>query len=71
MPVSVKSEFLRLDKPDFDEVLSTSYAYEWEQRLKALRSMPYVMKWAPEDTESCNHTCRIEEYPPSTVFFLY
>lgn len=35
------SQFLRVDKPDFDMVLRRSYEKEWQDRLQILSSIPF------------------------------
>lgn len=61
------SSFLRIDKADFDDVLSTCYKMEWEQRFIALRSQPLLKKWTFSELEECNYTSRMMEWPKHTV----
>lgn len=65
---SGNSEFLRLDKPDFDMVLRRSYQQEWELRMNALRSVAAFGEWDEEELSATSDRARLAEFPPSTVY---
>lgn len=65
--LSGNSEFLRLDKPDFDMVLRRSYQQDWELRMNALRSVAAFGEWDEEELCATNDRARLVEYPPNTV----
>ncbi|XP_071950961.1 uncharacterized protein [Antedon mediterranea] len=61
------SEFLRVDKPDFDMVLRRSYQQEWDNGMTALKSLITFEDWTEEELQSAIDRCTFEEYPPNTV----
>ena len=57
-----------MDKNDFDDVLSASQAYEWDQRLAVLKGNQDIFEgWATEELVACNKYCRLEEFAPNIV----
>ena len=61
------SEFLRVDKPDFDEVLKKNHEREWLKRMQHFKEHPLFKHWS-----SANLHCAVEgsqtvEYTPNTV----
>ncbi|XP_039267857.1 cGMP-dependent protein kinase 2-like [Styela clava] len=61
------SQFLRVDKPDFDMVLRRSYEKEWDDRLQVLLSIPFFKQWNDFDMRNLNLNCRIEEFSSGSV----
>ena len=61
------TEFLRLDKPDFDLVLRRSYQQEWDTRMSALRSLAAFGHWSEEELSATNDRAKLEEFVPNTV----
>ncbi|CAH3124264.1 unnamed protein product [Pocillopora meandrina] len=61
------SEFLRVDKPDFDEVLRNSHQIEWERRLSILNSQPILKEWEKTEIRNTVAHTKIREFPPNTV----
>lgn len=64
------SQFLRVDRFDFEQVLHTSTVAEWQDRLTALKSLPCMIDYADEDYEELNTHCRLVEYLPGHVRLL-
>ncbi|XP_067022888.1 cyclic nucleotide-binding domain-containing protein 2-like [Acropora muricata] len=61
------SEFLRVDKPDFDEVLRNSHQIEWERKVSMLSSQPTLQDWTePEIGAIVQHT-KVREFPPNSM----
>ncbi|XP_074651655.1 uncharacterized protein LOC141906307 [Tubulanus polymorphus] len=63
------SEFLRIDRADFDMVLRVSYEYEWNARLKALKTIPWFKDLSEEELLSANHVCKMLEYPMDKIVY--
>lgn len=63
------SQFLRVDKPDFDMVLKTSYEKEWEDRLKSLKSIPFFSSWPESDLKYINVNCKVRQYEHQDILF--
>ncbi|XP_041463895.1 cAMP-dependent protein kinase regulatory subunit-like [Lytechinus variegatus] len=63
----VDSEFLRLDKPDFDMVLRRSYQQEWDNRFKALSSLSTFSEWTDDELIATNDRAKVIEYPSNAV----
>ncbi|XP_022803352.1 cAMP-dependent protein kinase regulatory subunit-like [Stylophora pistillata] len=61
------SEFLRVDKPDFDEVLRNSHQIEWERKLAVLNSQPALQDWARTEIRNTIAHTKIREFSPNTV----
>ncbi|XP_057292624.1 uncharacterized protein LOC130621349 [Hydractinia symbiolongicarpus] len=61
------SEFLRVDKPDFDEVLHTSHQREWEIRVNLLSSHPVFQGWTTRELKLVNGHSKMKNYPPNSV----
>ncbi|KAJ7381256.1 hypothetical protein OS493_001373 [Desmophyllum pertusum] len=61
------SEFLRVDKPDFDEVLRNSHQIEWERKLALLNSQPVLKDWANSEIRQAVAHTKLREFPPNTV----
>eukprot|EP00057_Strongylocentrotus_purpuratus_P011264 XP_011665738.1 PREDICTED: uncharacterized protein LOC105438988 [Strongylocentrotus purpuratus] len=63
----VDSEFLRVDKPDFDMVLRRSYQQEWDNRFQTLSSLSTFSEWITDEVVATTDRAKIIEYPPNTV----
>ncbi|CAH1791879.1 unnamed protein product [Owenia fusiformis] len=61
------SEFLRVDKPDFDMVLRVGQSYEWQRRLTALKAINIFKNLPIDDLNNCNNISRIVEFNDQTV----
>lgn len=61
------SEFLRVDKPDFDEVLRNCHQREWEMRINLLSSHPVFQGWTTRELKVANGHSKMKIYPPNTV----
>ena len=48
------SEFLRLDKNDFDNVLRRSMEIEWNDRMNQLKMIPYFLDWPLTELKTIN-----------------
>ncbi|XP_030836041.1 uncharacterized protein LOC105438988 [Strongylocentrotus purpuratus] len=64
---TVDSEFLRVDKPDFDMVLRRSYQQEWDNRFQTLSSLSTFSEWITDEVVATTDRAKIIEYPPNTV----
>ena len=65
--ITVDSEFLRLDKSDFDSVLRRSYQQDWQSRFRDLRSLKSFGDWTDEELRVTNDRAKLIEFPPNTV----
>jgi len=61
------SEFLRVDKPDFDEVLRNSHQREWEIRINLLSAHPVFTGWSTRELKIANGHSKMKIYPPNMV----
>ncbi|XP_072039345.1 uncharacterized protein [Amphiura filiformis] len=61
------TEFLRLDKSDFDMVLGRSYQSEWDTRFDSLRSLSSFDDWEEKELRATNDRAKIVVYLPNTV----
>jgi len=62
-----QSEFLRVDKPDFDEVLRNCHQREWEIRINLLSSHPVFGGWTTRELKVANGHSKMKIYPPNSV----
>ncbi|XP_013382263.1 cyclic nucleotide-binding domain-containing protein 2-like [Lingula anatina] len=60
-------DFLRMDKHDFENVLSKVYKIEWDQRLAALLKQPHISHWTKEEIEEATGPSRMVEFPREKV----
>ena len=60
-------EFLKIDKPDFDEVLKKNYEREWNNRMQHLKEHPIFQKWSLTNLHYAVESSHLAEYPPSTL----
>ena len=61
------SEFLKVDKPDFDEVLKKNYEREWKERMQHFKEHPLFEGWTPANLHYAVESSQTVEYPPNTV----
>ncbi|CAB3976902.1 Hypothetical predicted protein [Paramuricea clavata] len=64
-----QSEFLRLDKSDFNQVLRETYEKEWSLRMGYLRAIPAFKSWSKLELKAANNASKIVDYPDNTVAF--
>ena len=60
-------EFLKIDKPDFDEVLKKNYEREWKNRMHHLKEHPIFQKWSLGNLHYAVESSHLIEYPPNTL----
>ena len=60
-------EFLKIDKPDFDEVLKKNYEREWATRMQHLKSHPLFQSWTTSSLHHAVEGSTITEYPSDTL----
>ena len=64
-----RSEFLRVEKEDFIEILQTSSEREVTSKMAILYSLDFTRSWDHgELVQLCTH-CRIIEFPPHRIIF--
>ena len=61
------SEFLTIDKPDFETVLRLSHEMEWDTRMIILQNHPLFTDWSLNALQMVAEGSTIIEYPPNTV----
>ena len=61
------SEFLKVDKPDFDEVLKKNYEREWIERMEYFKTNPLFDGWTPANLHYAVESSQTVEYIPNTV----
>ena len=61
------SEFLRIDRPDFDMVLRRNHEREWNSRMAHFKSHPLFTGWSETHLNFAVEGSQIIEYPPNTV----
>ena len=61
------SEFLKVDKPDFDEVLKKNHEKEWKERMEYFKTHPLFEGWSPANLHYAVESSQTVEYLPSTV----
>nr|XP_004225769.1 uncharacterized protein LOC101242145 [Ciona intestinalis] len=61
------SQFLRLDKPDFNMVLRRSCEQEWEDKMQMLRSLSFFSNWSKNGLSYINRNCRVVEFPIESI----
>ena len=61
------SEFLKVDKPDFDEVLKKNHEKEWKERMEYYKKHPLFVEWTPANLHYAVESSQTVEYLPSTV----
>ncbi|XP_077987469.1 uncharacterized protein LOC144442072 [Glandiceps talaboti] len=63
----VDSEFLRVDKPDFDMVLRRSHQQRWEKRLQVIKGDKIFEDWPDTEHRTTCDRSKLREYPPNTI----
>ena len=61
------SEFLRVDKPDFDTIFKINHEKEWKMREEFFKFHPLFKKWTVSQIQHLIETSIIEEYEPGSV----
>ena len=61
------SEFLKVDKPDFDEVLKKNHEREWAERMEYFKEHPLFEGWTPPNLHYAVESSQTVEYLPNTV----
>lgn len=61
------SEFLTIDKPDFDMVLRKNHEMEWGKRMEIIRSHPFFLDWSETALQMVAEGSNIVEYSPNSV----
>lgn len=61
------SEFLKVDKPDFDEVLKKNHEKEWKERMEYFKKHPLFDGWSPANLHYAVESSQTIECLPSTV----
>lgn len=61
------SEFLKVDKPDFDMVLRKNHEREWNTRMAHFQDHPIFVGWSTVNLNFAVEGSHIVEYPPNTV----
>ena len=61
------SEFLKIDRPDFDMVLRRNHEREWNTRMAHFKSHPLFTGWSETNLNFAVEGSQITEYPPNTV----
>jgi len=61
------SEFLRLDRCDFDNVLRRSMEIEWNSRLSQMQQIPYFCSWPMKEIKEINIHAQIKPYKVDQV----
>ena len=61
------SEFLKIDKPDFDMVLRRNHEREWNARMAHFKNHPLFTGWSQANLNFAVEGSQIIEYPPNTV----
>jgi hypothetical protein len=61
------SEFLRLDRNDFDNVLRRSMEIEWNERMNQLKNIPYFIDWPLHELKTINIRSKIQSYKINTA----
>ncbi|XP_064637922.1 uncharacterized protein LOC135494101 [Lineus longissimus] len=61
------SEFLRVDKEDFDMVLRRSYEYEYNQRVAGLKNIQLFRDLKDDEIEAMANNCKSVEYVTDQV----
>lgn len=61
------SEFLTIDKPDFDMVLRKNHEREWNTRLAYLKKHPLFAEWSAASLNFAVEGSQIAEYPANSI----
>ena len=61
------SEFLRIDKPDFDMVLKKNHERELNARMQHFQENPVFANWTKTNLTVAVEGSQLVEYPPNTV----
>ena len=61
------SEFLKVDKPDFDEVLKKNHKKEWKERMNYFKEHSLFEEWTPANLHYAVESSQTKEYLPNSV----
>lgn len=61
------SEFLKVDKPDFDEVLKKNHEKEWKERMNYFKKHSLFEGWTPASLHYAVEISQMKEYLPNSV----
>ena len=61
------SEFLKVDKPDFDEVLKKNHEKEWKERMNYFKEHSLFKGWTPAGLHYAVEISQMREYLPNSV----
>lgn len=61
------SEFLKVDKPDFDEVLKKNHEKEWKERMNYFKEHSLFEGWTQANFHYAVESSQTKEYFPNTV----
>ena len=61
------TEFLKVDKASFDEVLKPSHEDEWVIRVNLLRTNPLFEKWKDRNLTTAVQDSQTKDFPPNSV----
>jgi len=61
------SEFLRIDREDFDNVLRRAIEIEWNDRMTEMQRIPYFKSWPQSEINEMNPHSQIKHFKINTV----
>ena len=61
------SEFLTIDKTDFEKVLRVSHEIDWNTRITILQNHPLLADWSETALQTIAESSTLVEYPPNRV----
>jgi len=61
------SEFLRIDREDFDNVLRRAIEIEWNDRMTEMQKIPYFKSWPQSEINEMNPHSQIKHFKINTV----
>merc|ERR1719378_1560827 len=61
------SEFLRIDREDFDNVLRRAIEIEWNDRMMEMQKIPYFKSWPQSEINEINPHSSIKHFKINTV----
>jgi len=61
------SEFLRIDREDFDNVLRRAIEIEWNDRMTEMQRIPYFKTWPQSEINEMNPHSQIKHFKINTV----
>jgi len=61
------SEFLRIDREDFDNVLRRAIEIEWNDRMTEMQRIPYFKSWPQSEINEMNPHSQVKHFKINTV----